>query len=311
MDRLHSIWDGRIASLAPTGFPAYGRLLHPAYGLDDMLVRWDAIAVHNNVPIRSTCDFVHVALPEAVPDGATAWVGDPPRLGTLEPGQAERLVEVLACQTKDAATVSFAIDANFGQHTLLTPPHPPEPAPDPIPAGVRQGLRMRLPGREYIIYRGSLDDALVWIRQKNDPNWRWINAQTPHFWWPQDDAWAVASDSVLPWSIIAGSRDLIAQLVRDTEIEVVPISEHDVLDARPDWLTAAMRRAVAELMQQGQAVIATTRGSVVFRVTQNDGMKLESGGGWARLHPRRANRSLEDQVFDRILGALMSQLHLL
>ncbi len=313
LEHLKNMWDGRLASLAPGGFPAYGRLLHPAHGPDNAGVRWADIAAHNAVPMTPTRAFVHVALPECLPDGVTAWIGRPPRHGGLERRQAGRLVELLAPHTQTADRVSFALSADFGRYTRVRPDLPPEPAPDPIPPSVRQGFRMRVPGREYLVYRGRLDDALVWMHQKDSPNWWWIDAQTPQFWWPLDHSWAVASDAALPWSIIAGSQDLIAQLVRDPQLEVMAITEDDVVEPRPAWLTAVIDRAVHDLMNHRRAVIDTARGAVFCHMTGNGatGMRIESGGGWALLHPERANRSLEDQVFDRVWGALQTQLNLL
>lgn len=312
LDHLTNIWDGRLVSLAPAGFPAYGRLLHPAYGPDNARVRWADIADHHGVPMLPTSAFVHVALPERLRDGTTAWIGRPPR-GGLERRPAGRLVELLAPYTQTADRVSFALRADFGRHTRVGPNHPPEPAPDPIPPLARSGFRMRVPGREYIAYRGHLDDALAWGHQKDDPNWWWIDAEAPQLWWPPDHAWAVASDAALPWTIIAGSQDLIAQLVRDPEIEVMAITEDDAVEPRPAWLTAVIERAVHDLMNHRRAVIDTTRGTVFCHMTANEetGLRLESGGGWALLHLERANRSLEDQIFDRVWGALQTQLHLL
>lgn len=64
---------------------------------------------------------------------------------------------------------------------------------------VRPGPRMRIPGRDYIVYAGAIEDALLWRRKY----------QMPQFWWPRDHTWAVAGDADLPWSVVAGSPELI------------------------------------------------------------------------------------------------------
>ena len=63
----------------------------------------------------------------------------------------------------------------------------------PAPAGPR----IRIPGRAYFMYVGSLEDALFWIPRKH---------QTPHLWWPADHGWCVAGDVDLPWTIICRNR---------------------------------------------------------------------------------------------------------
>jgi len=60
---LRYMGDGRLASLAPEGFPAYGRLLHPAHDEHGRTVRWNEVAAHHQIPLHPTHDFLHVALP--------------------------------------------------------------------------------------------------------------------------------------------------------------------------------------------------------------------------------------------------------
>ncbi|OLZ15182.1 hypothetical protein [Sulfobacillus thermosulfidooxidans] len=57
--------------------------------------------------------------------------------------------------------------------------------------------------------------------------------QTPHYWWPKDHAWCVAGDVDLSWTIIGGSRDLIEHLINAEDLEVLSISQDDVLESGP------------------------------------------------------------------------------
>ncbi|MHB1612470.1 MAG: hypothetical protein ACYCT0_12355 [Sulfobacillus sp.] len=302
-ERLKNFGDFRLASLAPSGFAAYGRLLHPAPAQDGTLVRWAEVASHNGTPMTPTSDFSHLAMAERLPDGGTAWMGDPPDIGTLESHQAEHLGHVLAAHTHTPDTIWFALWDGLGwdRAILCRLGHPPEPAPDPIPLSVRNGPRMRIPSRDYIVYSGSIEDALVWIPTKH---------QTPHFWWPQDHAWVVAGDVDLPWSIVAGSQALIDSLIHDSILEVVPISENDQLDSQPAWLTAWVEQAVRDLVAHRTAVIKTPRGAVSFRISDS-GVWLESErGSRTRLHPKSARRTLEDQLSSHLLACLINELHL-
>lgn len=62
-ERLTHFWDRRLVSLAPAGFPAYGRILHPARDKENSGVRWAEVADHNGVLMTPTSDFSHLALP--------------------------------------------------------------------------------------------------------------------------------------------------------------------------------------------------------------------------------------------------------
>ncbi|PSR20550.1 MAG: hypothetical protein C7B45_14500 [Sulfobacillus acidophilus] len=302
-EQLIRFWDRRLASIAPVGFPRYGRLLHPARANDGTPVRWATVAAHNGLPMTATSDFSYLALPQHMPEGGVPWVGDPPTIGTLDSPQAEHLIDVLTSYTKRPDAVRFALWDGLGwdRTTLVRLGQAPTSTPDPIPPAVRDGPRMRIPGRDYFVYGGHIEEALRWMPSQH---------QTPHYWWPKDHAWVVAGDVDLPWSIIAGSRELVDRLLHDPLLEVVPIAEDDVLDPQPAWLTAAIQQAVRDLINHRTAVIETTRGAVSFHISDG-GLWLESGrGSRTHLHPEDIHRSLKDQLSAGVSTALMSQLNL-
>lgn len=243
-ERLTHFWDRRLVAIAPIGFPAYGRVFHPAYAEDGTPVRWATVAAHHGLSMTATSAFDQLLLPHHLPRGRDAWRGNPPHLGTLDTPQAERLIQILRCYTKTPDAITFALWDGLGWDgtVRVRPGLPPEPVPDPIPPTVRRGPRMRIPGRDYLVYRGHLEDALHWIPTHD---------QTPHYWWPQDHAWAVAGDVDLPWSIVAGSADLMAQLATDPILEVLPIHVDAVIDPDPSWLNDAIAQAVDELLHHG------------------------------------------------------------
>lgn len=303
-ERLAKFWDRRLAAIAPTGFPAYGRIFHPAQAADGTWVRWSTVADHNGVPMTATSDFFHLALPASVPTVGTVWTGDPPQIGTLERHQAEHLIDVLVSHTSTPNAVTFALWDGLGwdHAALVRPGMPPALVPDPIPPSVRRGPRMRIPGRDYIVYTGAIGDALRWMRKH----------QTPHFWWPRDHAWVVAGDVDLPWSIVAGSPELIDRLVQDTVLEVMRISAADVLDSEPEWLTRAVSQAVQDLISDHAAVIATSCGTVSLCLSNrgNEWWLVSGMGSMTRLSPDHPNRSLKEQLSSEVLTALIAQLGL-
>ncbi len=304
-ERLAHFWNRPLAAIAPVGFPAYGRLFHPAHAANGTPVRWADVAAHNGVALLATSDFSYIAMPQRILGDGEAWDGDPPEPGTLESKQAEHLVDVLKSYTTTPNAVSFALWDGLGwDHGRLFGPgyRTAMAAPDPIPPAVRNGPRMRIPGRDYIVYSGSIEDALMWMESKN---------QTPHYWWPKDHAWVVAGDVDLPWSIVAGKRNLIRRLVHDAVLEVAPLAESDTLDSQPAWLTAAIKQAVQDLIHHHAAVIDTPRGEASFRISDS-GVWLESGNGSrTRLHPEQSGQpNLEDQLFANLSSTLLSELNL-
>lgn len=62
-EHLANFWDRPLAATAPTGFPAYGRLLHPARAAEGRWMRWADVAAYNGVALSATSDFRHIAMP--------------------------------------------------------------------------------------------------------------------------------------------------------------------------------------------------------------------------------------------------------
>jgi hypothetical protein len=302
-ERLANFWEPRLVAIAPSGFPVYGRLLHPAYTEEETLVRWADVAMLNGVPMSATSDFAHLALPSRCPPGGRPWRGEPPRCGTLEKIQAEHLVDVLRSYTATPDVVMFALWDGLGWDVAmrLDSNHRAVPVPDPVPAAARRGSRLRVPGRDYLVYRGRLEDALYWLPTYD---------QTPHYWWPQDHAWAVASDVDLPWSIVAGSPDLVSRLAIDAVLEVVPLAVDAVRDPEPAWLRAAVAQAAQDLLRVRAATIDTVRGPVPFRLDER-GWRLECGRtSRRRLFAEGVPQPYEEQLSSAILSLLMDALHL-
>ena len=98
--------------------------------------------------------------------------------------------------------------------------HPPLPA--------RRVRLLRLPSREYLLYRGVLERVPGWM-------------DGPNLWWPDDRSWCVASEIDLPWTYVGGSKALIEEVLADERLGAKPLSldestlarDHPELGERP------------------------------------------------------------------------------
>ena len=175
--RLHPFNSYDAGSVIPTGFDAYARLDHEREGV----------------------------LPEAV---------------------AKALIEVLSAHTPQRDPLWLAIWEGYGylyaDASLITltstrfVAEGEEPGPPPIvwrrPPSRRKGTpRLMLPGRDYLLYRGSLAQVPGWM-------------EGPNLWWPVERAWCVASEIDLPWTFVGGSTDLIDGVLGHPDLNARRIS---------------------------------------------------------------------------------------
>lgn len=248
-----------VASVVPQGFAAYARLLHPAHYVmakGARTVRWREIAEWSGVPLHPDSQFHSVALPPRPPRGPAPWNSQGPERGSLDAADAETLVERLAGHTATPSACLFCLWDGWGWDTAMyaaLPGEPQIPLQDPVPAEVRYGPRVRLPGRDYLLYTGPVGAALAFTG---------ATGQTPNLWWPADRAWCVASEVDLCWTYVGGSVRLIEELLADPALEALP-----AVPGHPhSWAEEHVRRsagqAAAELLAGGKATVQTAGGTV-------------------------------------------------
>lgn len=110
----------------------------------------------------------------------------------------------------------------------------PPPVPPAFPREVMDAPRLVLPNRAYLLFRGPLSDAGEWGVADAAPGWpRPINS--PNLMWPADRAWFVATEIDLPWTGIAGSGELVADLLDTADIDVEAVE--DPGQRLPYWKT--------------------------------------------------------------------------
>lgn len=202
-DVSHADWFARsgeqwtqLCSIGPGSFSRYARLFHPLQGADP---------------------------------------NDPNELlsieGDLEPEVLRTLLRVLEQHTTTPDDCYFCLWEGFGDipgspsvaFTYLTGEpqgagKEPMVLPPAFPPEVINGPRVRIPARDYLLFRGPLHEAGQWGATDLLPGVaRPINS--PNLMWPADHAWFVATEIDLPWTGIGGSTELIEALMADESLD--------------------------------------------------------------------------------------------
>jgi hypothetical protein len=237
-DRLGGFGTGVIA-LVPEGFSAYVRLFHPAYedraGPNERRVLWAEVADRAGTTMHALAQFAPL---RAVPWSAVDWDPTFPQDGNLEPDLLGALCEVLGRHTTTPEGCWFCLWNAYGwlhdgpQYVgeflstgLDRPPSPPPPPPPPLPAIFRKRSRVQLPGRDYLLFSGTVDTA-VELAEAASRTWR-REPQSPNLFWPDDHAWCVASDQDHHSTYIGCSEEAAAALLDDARLETWPVNARD------------------------------------------------------------------------------------
>ena len=69
--------------------------------------------------------------------------------------------------------------------------------------------RVSLPGRDYLLFKGTVTQAEGW-------------GDGPNLWWPEDRMWCVASEIDFPYTYVGGSRELIEEILCHPALEALP-----------------------------------------------------------------------------------------
>jgi hypothetical protein len=214
-DLSAAAWIPASGWLVPTVFPAYARVLHPAVrydGDDDLEVSWAEVADANATVVHPLMqwpaitggwEFVHED------DQSPLW-DDSPAEGHLPVSVAVRLVDVLRRHTATPDDCWFGVWAGFG---WLAPG--------------ADGATADLLGREYLLLRAPIDLAAA--NAAPEPA-----EQSVNIWWPADRAFCVATDIDLMSTYVGGSRACIDDLLAAADLEVVPSTASDPVDAGAD-----------------------------------------------------------------------------
>lgn len=306
--RLASFDAAQVTSVVPGGFEAYARVLH-APSRDGAPVRWAQVAGWSGVPLRPDSQFSWVALPPVPPTAPAPW--DAPPGDALHPAEAAALVEILAGHTGTPRECWFCIWDGYGWDSavmLTSGSGPAEPLPKPIPADVWAAPRVRLPHRDYLLYRGGVPAALAFLGTEG---------KTPNLWWPADRSWCVGTGLYTTSTYVGGTADLVRALVADDRVEALAVDPADSFGRRLDGEPALrVEDAVERLLRTGRAEVPTALGTVSATLRRprwgRDGeLRVNSvspggrgGEGWQAVSGRDAGR-LRQQVTSSLTWAVV------
>jgi hypothetical protein len=251
----------RFAKLVPDGYPAYGRILHPAEeprGEGWAPVSWASVAARTGRAMHPLVQF------ERLVAGA-GWEGTEPDIGRLPDGELGALLRLLAGATGTPDRCWYCVWDGYGELTgavasLTASSDEPlgildeaiasfhavfdqaegalrslaEPSALPEPAPATPGWpRLRLPGRDYVVLRGPLFGA-------PDAGRGLAPAATgrlgPNLWWPEDRAWVVASEIDLDSTYVAGSRALVDHILAAPALEAFESFANAPVDVDSDTI---------------------------------------------------------------------------
>ena len=211
---------GTLRSLLPRGFPAYARVLHPAYLDGDRDLRWSTVALWTGRTVHPLMQFERVAAlsedPRAMyPD--PPW-GDHPDYGSIPETECSTLVDALRGFTSTPDSCFFGLWEGYGNiDTRL----------------YKARARVRAPGRDYLLFRGPIDAIMAFLA--GDGRF-W--GRSPNLWWPEDHAWCVATDIDLCDTYVGGSQKCIKAILTNPHLEALPTSLDARLDLGADTINA-------------------------------------------------------------------------
>jgi hypothetical protein len=89
-----------------------------------------------------------------------------------------------------------------------------------------------VPGRSYHLLGGPLSELPVLFDFQG--------RQSPNIWWPDDQAWCVATEIDFAWTYVGGSTAAIDAVLADPRLEALPARATDRFTYDSDLLNAGL-----------------------------------------------------------------------
>ena len=197
---------GSVRSLMPGGLPAYTRVFHPAYlgkGCEQP-VRWSKVASWTGRTVHPQMQFVRIAnLSEELNDihKDPPW-GSLPQYGSVPEKECLTLVNVLRVFTSTPDRCYFCLWEGYGNINKRL---------------YKARSRVRAPGRDYLLFSGSIDAVMSFLVSES-----YLWGDSPNIWWPEDQAWCVATDIDLFDTYVGGSKVCIEAVLSNPDLEALP-----------------------------------------------------------------------------------------
>jgi hypothetical protein len=234
MERV-DLWHGDwVTGMVGSGFEAYARLFHPPRDRASS-PRWADVARANRRTMHPSAEWEQISSPGSYrPEDMGRSGGEPgsPEIGRLDTLALGELCDVLARHTSadrcyfavwegcgglhgpSATAIAFRVGAGA---------HPPAPRAAPAEWQLDlSGRKFPMPSRnEYYLFEGVIRDAVRIGYWSNETS---FHAVSPHFFWPSDHAWCVATEVDYDSTFIGGTQLLIDELCGSPQIEVLKIA---------------------------------------------------------------------------------------
>jgi hypothetical protein len=202
-----------VVSIVPAGFPAYARIYHPAWRTIKGIrtpVRWSEVAKANNRVAHRRMQWpgimgsYRVNRSPAAPASSDISFEDPSQ-GSLPPELARLFWRVLESHTRTPATCWFAVWEGFGC----------------LAAEVRSSRSFAIPERQLHLLWASIEAIEASFC---DPQ---FYHQSANLWWPDDQAWCVATEIDFMTTYVAGTDEAIVALMACADLEVDVVEPAD------------------------------------------------------------------------------------
>lgn len=221
-ERIHSFAES-VVSIVPAGFPAYGRIYHPArltIARQASLARWADVAAMMGRVAHRQMQWPHIAgnyRSHGARDRAPLFVAsiEAPAEGSLPPEVARPLWQALATHTTTPEHCWFAVWEGWGC----------------LDAKARSGATFGLPNRRFHLFYGAID--AIETSFCDSPS-----IQSANLWWPADHAWCVATEIDFMTTYVAGSDAAIAALASCTALETDKVDPADGVAWASDTINA-------------------------------------------------------------------------
>lgn len=249
--------------MAGSGFAGYVRILHPVpvhqveRGDEEEYWRWSDVAARQGRTMHPLVQWNRLADLDDGPEFPDGWKVGQTEGGFLGPDLLSALNEHLAAVTSvpddlvmglwvgwgelhgsGAVYVGEGGDAETDAAMRAWQEEQRRSVSPDVARAVHSGAQLRLPGREYLLFRTSVGEL-------RDPTWPyragigWTSmfpGPAPQLIWPTDHTWVVASEIDWDSTVVAGPRSLVDAVLGDERFEAYEVGEDSDLSWEGDLI---------------------------------------------------------------------------